>query len=508
MLSLTLSESELGKLFPFHLRLRADLSVIGTGPSLRRMFPALAADDHLFDHFQPADSRSGIRLGELVANADMLTLRDRGGAATLGGQVIARGDEFFLALNLLDVPGQPDIQSLQISDFVACDPAVSRLLLGPVHDALVAESLSVSRELGMERARVIDIMNRTGRLAGFLGHDFANFLSIIDLNARLLERGAPLDERQKRCVEAIIETASRGAVLTRQLMHLSGAKEETGLAISPDRVIKEHEALFQLVIGPQNPLSLELSAPSAVIVASEAGFVASMVNLLVNARDATAGHGGIRISTSHGRDVEALIISVRDWGSGMAENVRLRAFEPFFSTKAAGNGLGLPAVRAFVEGLKGNISIATAENIGTTVEMAIPLRLPDGAYTSGVTTQKSAATQSVLVVEDEEFALEGVVDLLSATGFTAIGVLSGEDAVERLRRSNFDVLLTDVVLGGMTGIDLARMAQAEQPGIRVIFMSGFAPDPQMIADDCPYLQKPIKPNQLIDLVGNAARTSV
>ena len=252
-----------------------------------------------------------------------------------------------------------------------------------------------------------------------------------------------------------------------------------------------------------------------------------LLNLAVNARDAMPDGGTVTIEAGEIRlegeaarrnDVEPgwfVTLRVADTGHGMPEDVRRRAFEPFFTTKPAGRGtgLGLSMVYGFVRQSRGYVTLTSAVDRGTVVELGFPAAARSAAMTVGGqgSRTRTGRGERVLVVEDQDDLRRLVAALLLSLGYRVVEAGGAEEAFEAVAREPVDLLLTDVVLpGGVSGFELARRLEPENPGLKVLYMTG---DPTRIASDgrgpnAPVLRKPFRRKELAEVMRGALDTTV
>lgn len=243
--------------------------------------------------------------------------------------------------------------SMNLSDFGHADPAILSTMLIALQRAMLEESQATAIELAYERQRSTDLLERTSRVAGYMAHDFNNLLSIIRLNTDRLSRQFGRDEKIGKLANIIQEMASRGSDITQSLMSLSLQRTDTRQALSVDEVIKDYIGALDSLVGSNITLKVDLDACGCKCVVSYNDLLNGLINLLINAREAMPRGGQIHLSTSVGNgpitrdgtaDVAApcsyIAIRITDTGCGMSEALLARAFEPQFSSKADGTGLG------------------------------------------------------------------------------------------------------------------------------------------------------------------------
>ncbi|MFZ5480925.1 MAG: PAS domain S-box protein [Myxococcota bacterium] len=352
-------------------------------------------------------------------------------------------------------------------------------------------------------------LQAVGQLAGGVAHEVNNMMAVVLGFSSLLAQRLPADDPNRRAVDEIVQASRRTAEITRKLLAFGRRQVLQLERVDVREVVRDLQALVERVVTPG--LRISVAVPSAAVVArlDRALLEQALLNLALNARDATAAGGrlAMRVRVVHNRRPRALrvpadtlptgrwaAVEVADDGAGMAPEVIDRALEPFFTTKEVGKGtgLGLPMVYGTVRQLGGYLSIASAPGEGTVVTMFLPAAEGDDAT--------PALAPRVLVVEDEEglgrFFTEGLRDL----GYDAAWVTDGRAALEAVAVEPPRLLVTDLALPGMGGAELARRARSLLPRLPILFVSGHvreAPGPaaELRADEV-LLEKPFGVDEL------------
>ncbi len=404
------------------------------------------------------------------------------------------------------------LQTMKIP-FTSADggaPAILGVSTDITERRLAEERLRASEE----QLRQDQKMRAIGQLAGGIAHDFNNLLTVILGHVQtMLETLAPGERWQSEAMQ-IGNAAERAAALTRQLLAFSRKQLLAPVDLELDSVVRETEQMLRRLIGETIELTSALGSPFERVRIDRGQLDQILFNLTVNARDAMPAGGTLRFETAPARLEGALAerlqaapgdylrLSVIDAGHGMDEEIRSRAFEPFFTTKPGGTGLGLSTVYAIVEGARGSIALTTALGSGTRVDVYLP-RL---AFAPRVEPAPGAAGvprggETVLVVEDEEAIRRLLADTLDAFGYRVLPAGDAEEAITHLDSGiAIDLLLTDVVLPGMTGPKLVEALAARGATPAVLFMSGYPQD--MLGEHSPlpdragFVSKPFKPRDL------------
>ncbi len=356
-------------------------------------------------------------------------------------------------------------------------------------------------------------MEAVGRLTGGVAHDFNNLLTVVIGALDMVTRAPDDAARRERLLDAALAAARKGERLTHQLLAFSRKQALRPQRVDLNALIREGQPLLLRAVGEAVDLSFDLGAGSASVNIDPSHFEAALLNLIVNARDATADGGAIAVTSravtlgqDAVEDVQAgdyVAIQVADSGAGMSEEIRERVFEPFFTTKAVGKGtgLGLSQVYGFVRQSGGAVSIESQPGEGTIVTLYLPA-VEAAAEPEPTSAPEEVVDQverpfeglSVLLVEDDPEVSEIARDCLQQFGCEVSHALDGAKALRRLRGRRFDLLLTDLIMpGGLNGVELARKVVAKQPDIAVLLASGYAGEAvdQALADvPWPLLPKP------------------
>ena len=392
---------------------------------------------------------------------------------------------------------------------------------------LIAEDITDRRQLE-EQLRQAQKMDAVGRLAGGVAHDFNNLLMVIngytEVLLEQLEKGSAMHHK----VQSIQQAADRAATLTRQLLAFSRKQLLELKVVDVNIVIGDMERLLRPLIGENIELVTRLS-PETGHTRADAGQLEQVImNLVVNAKDAMPEGGKLTVESSdvtvrhsfrEHRFIQPgryAVISVTDTGHGMDKETQSRIFEPFFTTKekGKGTGLGLSTVYGIVKQSSGYVFAQSELGAGTTFYVYLP-RVEDSAEElSPAQSQQSEAggCETVLLVEDEESVRELVRLTLAARGYKVLEAENGECGlrVSESFKENIDILITDVVMPGIGGRELAKKLLALRPGISVLYLSGYTED-AVITQGAPgpstaFLQKPFTLQNLAKKVREVLRS--
>jgi len=358
--------------------------------------------------------------------------------------------------------------------------------------------LTYARDIGprkemQNRLAQAQRLEAVGQLTGGIAHDFNNLLAVFVGNAEILQSMIGDDELVNKSVDAIIRAGDRGSSLTSRLLGFSRQQTLSPASTNISDQIAGLEDLFRRTLGETIDLRVSRSDTLWPAMTDPHQFENALINLAINARDAMPGGGMLVIETANTtldetfvnqqEDVAAgdyILIAVSDTGSGMPPELVEKVFEPFFTTKdvGKGSGLGLSMVYGFTKQSNGHISIYSEPDQGTTIKMYLP-RSRESAAMSGIEGQYSGhriGSERILVVEDDAGVREVPVNILTDQGYQIVEASNGEEAINHLENGPaFDLLFTDIVLpGGMNGVDIATRAKQIQPGIKILFTTGYA----------------------------------
>ena len=360
---------------------------------------------------------------------------------------------------------------------------------------VIGTGIDVTEKRGLE-ARYLQAqkMEAVGRLAAGVAHDFNNLLTIINGYSEVLLDRWRGDGAVVPMVEEILKAGERAAGLTRQLLAFSRQQVVAPRVLDLNAVVSGVEKMLVRVIGEDVTLTFTPNPALGHVKADPGQVEQVLLNLAVNARDAMPTGGRLTIATA---DVELnegyarlhpevrsgryVLVAVTDTGCGMAEETQARIFEPFFTTKelGKGTGLGLATVYGIVQQAGGHVAVSSKPGHGSTFKVYLPR--VEAALSAGAETglpRRASGTETVLLVEDEDAVRTLARRVLEARGYA---VLEARDGAEALRLSGansgeIQLLLTDVVMPGMSGRELADRLTALRPRLKVLYLSGYADD--------------------------------
>ncbi len=406
----------------------------------------------------------------------------------------------------------------------------ANVVIDPIHDAtgkllgfakvtrditerrLAAEQLERTRESLFQSQKLEAI----GKLTGGIAHDFNNLLNVV-MNGLDILRTVGDRTVQSRAMDAMERAAQRGAALTQQLLAFARQQPLRREAHDIGRVIRSFDAVLHRAVPSRMRLRVRIEPELPSVLIDPTQFEAALLNLVVNARDAMPDGGEVTIDVRTARLADGEVgqlaagayvaVTVADAGTGMPPETLARAIEPFFTTKQVGKGTGLGLSQAYglAQQCQGDMTIKSVMGEGTTVALYFPAIVgADGAHAQS----GHSKSDTVLLVDDQPDVLETAVALFSHLGYEVLSANNGSEALETLRGNrDIKILFTDVVMPGISGVELAKIARSEFPDVKVILASGYTrsslqdQSPELDAFDL--IPKPYRLSDLIKIL-NAA----
>jgi len=353
------------------------------------------------------------------------------------------------------------------------------------------------RERAEEALRHAQKMEAVGQLTGGIAHDFNNMLTGIIGSLDLMQRyiAAGRSDEIGRFADAAVSSAQRAAALTHRLLAFSRRQSLDRKRIDPNQLVQSLEELFSRTKGSHITLKVELGQDVWPVNTDTGQLESALLNLVINARDAMPDGGELRIVTSNsyldGGDISTLepvkagdyvMIGVSDNGTGMSPLILAKAFDPFFTTKpiGQGTGLGLSMIYGFAQQSGGHVTLESEPGKGTCVRLYLPRYHAPQTEAPRPSRQPAESPlaevdESVMVVEDDPAVRMLVLNVLDELGYTVHPAADARTALPLLESSlRIDLLVTDVGLPGMNGRQLAEVARQHRPGLKVLFMTGYA----------------------------------
>jgi PAS domain S-box-containing protein len=441
---------------------------------------------------------------------------------TLLTDVIREGDRDHVlqALGRLQAAAEPcfEITEAQVRHGDTSRP-VELLLARPADMATTGGHLvhvrDVTERHRLEQQLILSQkLEAVAHLAGGVAHDFNNLLAVVLGSAEALLTIKPQDADSREMIEEIRTAAMRGAALTKQLLAMGRRERSDAALLDLNEVVDETRQLLQRVLPANIRLDIQADPQLPPVMADPTQMAQVLMNLAVNARDAMAHGGDLRIRTRRlnvGPHSPSVELEVTDTGTGMTPEVQRRLFEPFFTTKGAGagTGLGLPTAYRIVQGAGGDIDVESQAHRGTTFRVRLPAA--EDERTGPVSRFPTSATkpgqgQQVLVVEDEAPLRRTLARTLANHGYRVTAVASAEEALTRIEHDRDDVslVLTDFMLPGINGWELLLRIETGWRGLPVVIMSGHTDDEEararMVEEGVPLLSKPFDTSSLLAVI--------
>lgn len=365
-------------------------------------------------------------------------------------------------------------------------------------DGTISRMIGIARDINDQKILTQQLnqsqkLEAIGRLAAGVSHDFNNMLTAIIGYAQMLELSLPADDARRADLKEIQVTGDRAAHLTRQLLAFSRQQVMEPQVVPMNGMFLEMKNMLQRLIGEDIEIIEKLDAGAGLVNVDPGQFGQVILNLFVNARDAMPDGGRLIVET-RASDVDAAkaamigsvdpgpyaVMEITDTGCGISKIDIPKIFEPFFTTKPVGmgTGLGLSTVYGIIRQCGGAISVYSEVGVGTTFRIFLPRAQSSKATYEGKPAEKTEVVDGagrILLVEDEPAVQKLAIRLLKTFGYSVVSVRSPDEALAAVQSASrpFDLLLTDVILPGMNGKQLADQIRVSTPGIRTLFMSGY-----------------------------------
>ncbi|MGO9261962.1 MAG: response regulator [Bryobacteraceae bacterium] len=488
-----------------------DLAYRYVNPALCRIFDEGSAellDRPVFDRLDPGDRALVDRLWQGLMRGEAAPPCELRATTVAGRSLVVE-----VSAAPIEYDGQP----------------AALAFLRDVSERKRAEEERSRLEMQLQHAQKMDSI---GRLAGGVSHDFNNLLTIINGYCEMLLAEPGLAESAREPLEEIRAAGMRASLLTQQLLAFSRKQIAEPRALNLNGVVHESERMLRRLIGEKVEIVTQLAPDLAAVMADRGQLHQVLMNLVVNARDAMPDGGRISIQTS-GAELDAgaaarhpeavpgsfVTLSVSDTGIGMSADTMRQIFEPFFTTKSrsAGTGLGLSTVYGIVKHSGGWIEVSSQIGRGSTFRVylprtAAPVEKPGGAPDGGPGGQPAdrepsgvpsgRSSEIVLVVEDQSEVRRMVLAILRQNGYRLLEAADGTEALSLSESYDepIDLLITDVVMPGMNGRELADRMLRLRPALKVLYISGYSADvlaPQgVLGPGVSYVAKPFSPREL------------
>ena len=394
------------------------------------------------------------------------------------------------------------------------DSTVQRIIAAPggflVSSRDVSERKHLEAELFQSRK-----MESVGRLAGGIAHDFNNLLTVVLGATELCRLEAGKDFGPRAYLDEVVAAAQRGSSMVRQLLAFSRRQVLTPRVIDVNALIEDGRKLLERAIGEDIEFHLDLTPERPHVLADAGQLEQVLMNLAVNARDAMPRGGKLMIRTRMGSPksgTDWVTIQVADTGDGISPEILRQIFEPFFTTKdlGRGTGLGLATVQGIIHQSGGTIAVESQPREGATFTIELPrvdaVTAKPAARAPRV--ERPSGQETILLAEDERAVRNVIARSLQRHGYKVIEATTGTEAADILRATNerIDLLLSDLVLPGLTGLELVEIGRQLRPGMRALICSGYSEDAisrRGLTADVRILSKPFEPTQLLAAVRDA-----
>jgi PAS domain S-box-containing protein len=385
----------------------------------------------------------------------------------------------------------------------------------------ILRDVTTQRRLEWE-LRQVQKMDAVGRLAGGVAHDFNNLLTAIFAYAEQLGLSLESGDHRRSYVDAIADAAERGSALTSRLLAFGRRQVTRPVPLDLNAVVGEMRGLLRHVLPEDVELVTDLNPDVGFVRVDQTQFEQVVLNLAMNAGDAMPDGGCLTLRSSRCRVGEDLLesaptlgageytrLTVKDTGTGIPDSVREHIFEPFFTTKSAerGTGLGLATVYSAIHEFGGTVEVASELGAGSTFDVYLPVFSGTLEQAAPDTPPEVVAEghERLLLVEDDPSVRGVLKEYLEDQGYSVLTATNGEEGLETARRSgvSVDLVLSDVVMPKMNGVELARALRSETPEVKVLLISGHTRDRRPIVDEslrcsfCSFLQKPFTPQTLV-----------
>ena len=426
-------------------------------------FKGYTADEIIGEHFSRFFTPEDVKAGLPQRALDSAARDDRFEAE--GWRLRKDGTRFWVNA-VIDAIRAPDGQLL----------GFAKITRDLTERKLAAEELERTREVLAQSQK----LQALGELTGGIAHDFNNLMTVIAGASDFLLKNRDLPEEKKvSYLKAIVETTERATALTDHLLAFGRRQSIRPVVIDLAVRLDAFAELIGRMLGSRVKVSLDIQAHVPLVEVDGTQLETALLNAVVNARDAMEGGGELTLTASdcefEGKD--AVCIAIRDTGGGIPEDVLKRVFEPFFTTKEVGKGtgLGLSQIHGFAAQAGGGAEIESVLGVGTTVKIILPRS--DKPVEAAKPARQAGTLPTglkVLLVEDNEQVREFAAELLRDLHCEVVAVEDGTKALDQARSGDFDLVFSDVVMPGLSGVQLAERLEGEQPGLPVLLATGYS----------------------------------
>ena len=368
----------------------------------------------------------------------------------------------------------------------------------------------LERERMLERAERAQKMEVVGRLAGGVAHDFNNLLTVMSGVSELLAETARPGSDEATLLADLDDAITRATLLGRQLLAVSRRQVVAPTTLDLRLLVREFLPMAKRLIGDDVTLTSSLPEGPAFAYVDQGSIEQILLNLIVNARDAMPDGGTINVAIEDGSE-GTLDLTVTDTGIGIAESTRQRLFQPFFTTKEQGTGLGLATVADIIARIRGSIHVASEPGAGATFRVSLPR--PATPVSDAPASESPASLGGrrarILLAEDHDLVRANIVRMLSTSNYDVVAVSEGGEALRVLRTGDrFDLLVTDVTMPGLGGRQLADVIVDTEHETPILFISGhFDSATQGLPDQARFLAKPFTREALLAAIASALEST-
>ncbi len=427
------------------------------------------------------------------------------------GVPIFKGKE---TVGLIGVANRPGGYTGQELRYLEAMSQATGVLYDSYRQSLKRNALEEEQKHLESQVRQAQKMEVLGRLAGGVAHDFNNMLMVLSGCSELLDCSLPKESSARTYLDQIQRTTEKATAVTKQLLAFSRKQVLEFRPIDLHEALTESEFMLPRLLGSDIALTIHHDAANSWILSDPAQIGQVVANLAINARDAMPEGGQLAISTRNADRLPEesgnsdspgnkwVVLEVGDTGSGMDEKTRAQIFEPFFTTKPAGKGtgLGLSTVYGIVKQSKGHIRVNSGPGKGTRFDLYFPLADVETSGSSVPFPEEKTVdvdgSGTILLADDEPALRQALAEILRAAGYVVLEAQNATEALEMAQKhpGKLDILLTDIVMPGLRGPELARRVTETHPEIQVVYMSGYAegfPEAQLPPNSI-FLQKPFR----------------
>ncbi len=387
-------------------------------------------------------------------------------------------------------------------------PVAVEGILRDITERVTAEQERAGLERQLRQAERLDSL---GQLAGGIAHDFNNLLAVIAGYADMLSEELAAEHPGRADLEGIKQAAGRGSGLTRQMLIFSRLEPSQPEVLDLNTVVADMQRLLSRTLGEDIEVTTDLASALPPVAMDRSKLEQVLMNALVNSRAAMPSGGRLTIVTGVADEADqvehpAVYLTITDTGCGMSAEVAARAFEPFYTTKGRGQGTGLGLATAYgaVTEAGGTISLDSRVGLGTTLRVCLPATTAAVSPAAPVPGARATGNgEQILVVEDERAVRDIVCRILAKAGYRVHAAPDPQQALKMCLEDSLtvDALLTDIIMPGMSGTQLAAELRHHRPDLPVLFMSGYTNGPtpggQQLPPDAPLIRKPFETDTLL-----------